>query len=82
MLWGGELILRDGQVAGVVTAAGWGETTGACVGLAYLRDADNATINADWIKAGRYEANVGGELQSISVSLKPIYDPTNEKVRT
>ncbi len=33
MLWGGELIMRDGAVAGQVTSAAWGETTGSCVGL-------------------------------------------------
>ena len=37
MLWGGELLLRDGRPAGQVTSAAWGETVGACVGLAYLR---------------------------------------------
>ena len=37
MLWGGELMLRDGAVAGQVTSAAWGETVGACVGLAYVR---------------------------------------------
>ena len=33
MLWGGELILRDGAVAGQVTSAAWGATVGSCVGL-------------------------------------------------
>ena len=42
MLWGGELILRDGVVAGQVTSAAWGETAGRCVGLAYLRAPDYA----------------------------------------
>ena len=37
MLWGGELLLRDGEPAGQVTSAAWGETVGAAVGLAYLR---------------------------------------------
>ena len=50
MLWGGELILRDGVVAGQVTSAAWGETVGSCVGLAYVRAPDYATISADWIK--------------------------------
>jgi 4-methylaminobutanoate oxidase (formaldehyde-forming) len=81
MLWGGELILRDGAVAGQVTSAAWGQTTGSCVGLAYVRDPDKSTINADWVKAGRYEVNVGGELHPVSVSLKPIYDPSNERIR-
>jgi heterotetrameric sarcosine oxidase gamma subunit len=81
MLWGGELVLRDGAVAGQVTSAAWGETTGSCVGLAYVRASDDATIDAGWVKAGSYEVNVGGRLYPISVSLKAIYDPANDKVR-
>ena len=81
MLWGGELVLRDGAVAGQVTSASWGETVGACVGLAYVRAADNSVVNADWVKAGSYQVNVGGRLYPISVSLRPIYDPTNAMIR-
>ena len=81
MLWGGELIMRDGAVAGQVTSAAWAETTGSCVGLAYVRASDNAVINADWVNAGRYEVNVGGQLYPVSVSLKPHYDPTNARIR-
>ena len=81
MLWGGELILRDGAVAGQVTAAAWGETTGACVGLAYLRGAEGTVIDAAWVNAGSYQVNVGGTLYPIAVSLKPLYDPTNARIR-
>jgi 4-methylaminobutanoate oxidase (formaldehyde-forming) len=81
MLWGGELVLRDGVVAGQVTSAAWGETTGSCVGLAYTRSADNAVIDAAWVGAGRYEVNVGGTLYPITVSLKAIYDPANSRIR-
>ncbi|CAN5633923.1 FAD-dependent oxidoreductase [soil metagenome] len=80
MLWGGELILRDGKVAGQVTSAAWGETTGACVGLAYLR-AGGSPIDAAWVKAGSYEINVNGTLFPIEVSLKALYDPTNSRIR-
>lgn len=80
MLWGGELILRDGEVAGQVTSAAWGETTGACVGLAYLR-AGGSPIDAAWVKAGSYEINVNGTLFPIEVSLKALYDPTNTRIR-
>ncbi len=82
MLWGGELVLRDGAVAGQVTSAAWGETIGACVGLAYVRSTDNAVVNADWVKAGSYEVNVGGQRYPISLSLRPIYDPTNARIRS
>jgi 4-methylaminobutanoate oxidase (formaldehyde-forming) len=81
MLWGGELVLRDGAVAGQVTSASWGETVGCCVGLAYVRAADNSVVDAAWVKAGKYQVNVGGRLYPISVSLRPIYDPTSTKIR-
>ena len=81
MLWGGELIMRDGAVAGQVTSAAWGATIGSCVGLAYVRASDNAVISAGWVKDGTYEVNVGGQLYPVSVSLRPLYDPANEKVR-
>jgi 4-methylaminobutanoate oxidase (formaldehyde-forming) len=81
MLWGGELVLRDGVVAGQVTSAAWGETVGGCVGLAYVRASDTSVIDANWVKAGSYQVNVGGLRYPISVSLRPIYDPTSTKVR-
>jgi heterotetrameric sarcosine oxidase gamma subunit len=81
MLWGGELIIRDDAVAGQVTSAAWGETAGTCVGLAYLRASDNAVITIDWINAGSYQVNVGGQLYPISVSTRPLYDPTNARIR-
>ena len=79
MLWGGELIRRDGEVAGQVSSAAWGATTGACVGLGYLRAP--AVITPDWVRAGRYTVDVGGTVYPITVSLGPIYDPGNERIR-
>ena len=80
MLWGGELILRDEVACGQVTSAAWGEITGACVGLGYVRS--DVPITGDWIRAGRYEVNVGGQCYPISLSLKPIYDPANERTKS
>ena len=81
MLRGGELILRDGAVAGQVTSAAWGATTGACVGLAYLRAGTDTVVTPQWVRAGSYAVNVGGEIHPITVSLKAIYDPANERIR-
>lgn len=81
MLWGGEVILRDGEVAGQATSAAWGETTGSCVGLAYLRSGRQGTVDADWVRAGTYEVDVAGVRYPLSVSLRPLYDPDNERVR-
>jgi 4-methylaminobutanoate oxidase (formaldehyde-forming) len=81
MGWGGEPILRAGAVAGQVSSAAWGATVGACVGLGYVRSPDDAVITPDWVRAGSYAVNVGGDEYPITVSLKPIYDPTNQRVR-
>ena len=81
MLWGGELILRDGEVAGQVSSAAWGATVGACVGLGYVRTADGTVVTADWVRAGSYAVNVGGAVYPITVSLKAIYDPAHDRVR-
>ncbi|MCW2796125.1 FAD-dependent oxidoreductase [Nocardioides sp.] len=68
MLWGGELLLRDGSPAGQVTSAAWGETVGSCVGLAYLRN-DGPVTGADLERSG-FQVDVAGERFDVRVRLK------------
>jgi len=68
MLWGGELLLRDGGPAGQVTSAAWGETVGACVGLAYLRS--DGPVTSGSLADGRFEVDVAGERLGVRLSLK------------
>jgi glycine cleavage system aminomethyltransferase T len=81
MLWGGELVLRDGVPAGQVTSAAWGETSGACVGLAYLWQRTGEPVTLDWVRSGSHQVNVGGRLYPVTVSTRPLYDPENERIR-
>ena len=81
MMWGGELVLRDGEVAGQVTSVAWSATIGACVGLAYVWRRDGEPVTAEYIGAGRYEVNVGGRVHRATVGLKAPFDPTNERIR-
>ncbi len=81
MMWGGELILRNGVAAGQVTSAAWGESVGACVGLAYVWDPEGGPIDADWVREAEYQVNIGGLVRDVTVSLKPLFDPGNTKVR-
>jgi len=81
MMWGGELILRDGEPVGQVTSAAWGETIGAAVGLGYLRDPSGAAVTAGFVTAGSYQVNVGGQLTGARASLRPPYDPSGNRVR-
>ncbi len=81
MMWGGELLLRDGVAAGLVTSAAWGATIGASVGMAYVRRPDGGRVTADYVKSGSYQVNVGGQVGGATVSLRPPFDPDGEKVR-
>ncbi len=81
MLWGGELVLRDGRAAGQVTSAAWGETIGSSVALAYIRDAGGEVMTAERARAGRYQVNVDGELCPARVHLRPPLDPAGERIR-
>jgi glycine cleavage system aminomethyltransferase T len=80
MMWGGELLLRDGRAAGLVTSAAWGATIGASVGLAYLRRTGGDVVTPEYITSGRYQVNVGGQMCEARVSLRPPFDPDGEKV--
>ncbi|WP_433604948.1 GcvT family protein [Dactylosporangium sp. CA-139114] len=71
MMWGGELVLCDGEPAGQVTSAAWGETLGACVALAYVRPGDG----------GAWQVNVGGTLVPVAVHRRPPFDPAGERVK-
>ena len=82
MLWGGELVVRDGRAAGQVTSAAWAATTGSAVGLAYVRDPDGGVVTPDWLRAGAYEVDVADRRYPVEVSLRPLYDPQNARVRS
>jgi glycine cleavage system aminomethyltransferase T/glycine/D-amino acid oxidase-like deaminating enzyme len=79
MIWGGELVLRDGVVVGQVTSGAWAETLGTCAALAYLRLPDDAPLTPDLIRAGNYQVNVGGHLYPAAVTRRPPFDPTGHR---
>ena len=80
MMWGGELLLREGGPAGLVTSAAWGATIGASVGMAYVRHPGGEPVTPDYLKSGRYQVNVGGTICEASVSLRPPFDPDGERI--
>jgi len=81
MIWGGELVLRDGVAVGQVTSGAWGETLGASVALAYVRHPDGDILTPDLARAGSYQVNVGGQLYPAAVSLRPPFDPAGLRVK-
>ena len=80
VLWGGELILRDGEPVGHLTSAAYGATVGAAVGLGYVKR-HRGVADTDWLKAASYEIDVAGERHPATMSLRPPYDPASERVK-
>jgi 4-methylaminobutanoate oxidase (formaldehyde-forming) len=80
VLLGRETIYRDGQRVGWLTSAGFGYTVDLSIGYGYVRNPDGVT--ADWVRAGRYELEVATERVPADVYLRPLYDPTNERIRS
>jgi glycine cleavage system aminomethyltransferase T len=81
MIWGGELVLRDGAPSGQVMSAAWGASVGAGVGLAYLWGVDGGPVDADWVRAASYEVAIGADVLGISASLRPLVDPDGHRIR-
>jgi heterotetrameric sarcosine oxidase gamma subunit len=81
MLWGGELVLHDGEPAGQVSSAAWSATCGSAVGLAYVWRRDHGSVGANDLTNGTWEVVAGDQITPIEVQIGALYDPTSARVR-
>ena len=79
MLYYGEQIYRNRKWVGYVHSGGYGFTLGASVGLAMIED--TVPVDADYIASGKFEIEVNGTCYPARASLRPMYDPKNERVK-
>jgi heterotetrameric sarcosine oxidase gamma subunit len=80
LLYHNEPIYRDGQPVGFTTSGMYGHTLGAAVGMGYVNCGDG--VSEEFIRSGAFELDVAGRRISAKASLKPLYDPTNQRVRS
>ena len=80
LLFHAEVVRRDGVPVGYVRAGSYGFTLGGAVGLAMV-DAD-VPVDQAWIDAGEWTVEVADRLVPARVSLRPMYDPTNARIRS
>ncbi len=76
-----EPVLRDGKIAGYVTAGAWGQNLGSAVGLCLLNLPDGET-EKNRVEAGRFTVLVEGRSYEADVSLSPFYDPDSKRMLT
>jgi 4-methylaminobutanoate oxidase (formaldehyde-forming) len=79
LLYHAEPLLRDGQAVGYVRAASYGHTLGGAVGLAMVEAGQ--PIDNTWLATGRWQVQVGNDLFPCKVSLRPLYDPDNVRIK-
>ena len=74
-----EPIVRDGEIVGHLTSGDYGHTLGGAIGLGYIEVEEE--ITQDYIEAGSFEIDVGGERIPAKASLRAMYDPKAERMR-
>ena len=80
LLYGSEPILRNGEWVGCMQTGSYGHTLGGAVGLGNVKSEDGVSV--DFIRSGKFEIEVASKLISAKASLRPLYDPKSERVRS
>ncbi len=80
LMFHAEVLRRDGQMVGYVRAASYGHTLGAAVGLAMVSSGDEP-LTAAWLEQGEWTVEIDDRQWPAHVSLRPLYDPRNERIR-
>jgi 4-methylaminobutanoate oxidase (formaldehyde-forming) len=80
MLYHNEPIYRDGIIVGNIESGMYGHTLGAAIGLGYVKNEEG--VDADFVKSGTYELEVAGQRIAASASLRPMYDPKSERIKS
>jgi 4-methylaminobutanoate oxidase (formaldehyde-forming) len=79
LMFHGEVVLRNGAPVGYVRSASYGFTIGGAVGLAMVEAGEPVTTA--YLDEGKWEVEIAGRRYPAIVSLRPLYDPTSERVR-
>jgi glycine cleavage system aminomethyltransferase T/glycine/D-amino acid oxidase-like deaminating enzyme len=79
MLWGGELVLRDGKPVGEARSAAYGHTLGRSVVLGLIENPSG--VDKAFLETGRFEIDLAGERFALTPCLVPAYDPKAARVK-
>jgi glycine cleavage system aminomethyltransferase T/glycine/D-amino acid oxidase-like deaminating enzyme len=79
LLYHAEIVKRNGVSVGYVRAGSYGHTLGGAIGLFMLEAGE--PITQAYLDAGLWEIEIAGTTYPASVSLKPMFDPENKKIK-
>ena len=82
LLHHGEIVRRDGVAVGYVRAGSYGHTLGGAVGLAMVQaEGPGAAVTKDWLSGADWSVEIAGRQYPAAVSLRPLYDPDNSRIK-
>lgn len=79
LLHHGEVLWRNGERICEIRSASYSHTLGGAIGLCMLES--NEPIKKLYISGGDWAIEIGNDMYPCTVSLRPLYDPTNEKIK-
>jgi len=79
LLYHNEPIWRNDEIVGHITSGAYGHSLGGCIGLGYVHT--DRGVKPDKVLDAKYEIEVAGVRVPADASLRPMFDPKNEKIR-
>lgn len=79
LMHGNEIIHLNGNPVGYIQIGAYGHSLGGAVGIGFVETAEPVT--ADVVKTGRWTIEIADSHVSADASLKPLLDPTMERVK-
>ena len=80
LLHHGEVLWRNGKRVSEIRSASYAHTLGGAIGLCML-ESDCGPIEKSFITDGDWSIEIGNKMYPCRVSLRPLYDPKNEKIK-
>jgi glycine cleavage system T protein len=79
MLYHNEPIWQGDRIAGYIRSGMYAHTLGGACGLGYVTAADGGVVGP--VGAADYEIEIAGARYPATASLKPMYDPSNARIK-
>jgi glycine cleavage system aminomethyltransferase T len=79
LLFHAEVVRRNGKALGYIRAASYGHTVGGAVGLMMVEAGEPVT--QAYLDAGTWEVEIAGRSYPAILSMKPLYDPENKRIK-
>jgi 4-methylaminobutanoate oxidase (formaldehyde-forming) len=79
LMFHAEVVHRDDRAVGYVRAASYGFTLGGAVGLVMVEAGE--PLDKAYLSSGHWQVDIGGTKYPARVSMRPLYDPDNVRIK-